>query len=525
MLIDGFSTTLWALVPAALISFLVHACLPRLILQWRLRHIPIANKKPGEWSDQKAIDRAQTNAKEIIKEAFVKYRERPFQLISQVGRRVILPPHLIDSVKSDNRLSSSESLRNAFSINLPGFGGLLEPTEPGNPNMFSLMVRQAMTHNLSRFTEVLVEESRTALAKEWGMDEEWHEVDALKTARKIVATLSAKVFLGDEAAHNDEWLNITIDYTVNLCLAQRQLRHFRGWSRLLVHWFLPRCIKLRQQYNRAATVIAPILKKRREQIDLAEKGLGKMPNDAVGWMHEVSKGRKYDPVGVQLGLSIVALHTSSDLLGHVLGNLCKHPEYIDRLREEALEVLGEHGWHKTSLYKLKLMDSVLNESQRVVPASMTMMGRKITEDMTLADGTFLPRGAMVAAMAHRQWDPKIYPNPLEWQGDRHVKMREEEPSRGSAKGNAAQFVSTSAEHLGFGHGSHACPGRFFASNELKLVLVEIISAYDFGCANEGGVPPPLSLATEWLANPELKLRVRRRKIPILESVEEDLVRR
>ncbi|KAK1963584.1 hypothetical protein LY78DRAFT_660201 [Colletotrichum sublineola] len=111
MFINNISTALWALLSAALVGFLVNAYLPQLILQWRLRHIPIANKKRGEWSDQKAIDRAQTNAMQIIKNAYVKYRGRPFQLISQVGRRVILPPRLIDSVKSDDRFSSSESLR------------------------------------------------------------------------------------------------------------------------------------------------------------------------------------------------------------------------------------------------------------------------------------------------------------------------------------------------------------------------------------------------------------------------------
>lgn len=151
-------------------------------------------------------------------------------------------------------------------------------------------------------------------------------------------------------------------------------------------------------------------------------------------------------------------------------------------------------------------------------STAAQLGRMVTEDLTLADGTFLPRGTLVAAMAHRQWDPKIYPNPWEWQGDRHVKMREEPSSPGLAKGNAAQFVTTSPEHLGFGYGSHACPGRFFAANELKLVLAEMISSYDFECANEGGVPPPLSLATEWLANPNMKLRVRRRRVPILSSM-------
>ncbi|KDN70344.1 hypothetical protein CSUB01_08398 [Colletotrichum sublineola] len=72
MFINNISTALWALLSAALVGFLVNAYLPQLILQWRLRHIPIANKKRGEWSDQKAIDRAQTNAMQIIKNAYVK---------------------------------------------------------------------------------------------------------------------------------------------------------------------------------------------------------------------------------------------------------------------------------------------------------------------------------------------------------------------------------------------------------------------------------------------------------------------
>lgn len=77
-----------------------------------------------------------------------------------------------------------------------------------------------------------------------------------------------------------------------------------------------------------------------------------MLNEAVDWMHKVTMGRKYNTVGVQLGLSIVTLHTSYDLLGHMLGALCKYPEYIDRLRQEALEVIGDHSWHETLLYKL-----------------------------------------------------------------------------------------------------------------------------------------------------------------------------
>lgn len=156
-------------VAAILLTLLISVFGEEWRVRWRLRHIPIANKKPGEWSDQPAIDRAQTNALEIMRKAYAdvsgsppplgsrlalltlgpQYHGKPYQLISQVGRRVILPPHLIDSVKTDPRFSASESLRNAFSINLPGFNGLLEPTEPGNPNAFSAMCRGPVTQNLS----------------------------------------------------------------------------------------------------------------------------------------------------------------------------------------------------------------------------------------------------------------------------------------------------------------------------------------------------------------------------------------
>lgn len=48
-----------------------------------------------------------------------------------------------------------------------------------------------------------------------------------------------------------------------------------------------------------------------------------------------------------------------------------------------------------------------------------------------------------------------------------------------------QFVTTGPEHLGFGHGAKACPGRFFASNEIKIVLVEFLKRYDMSLG-EGG---------------------------------------
>jgi cytochrome P450 len=34
------------------------------------------------------------------------------------------------------------------------------------------------------------------------------------------------------------------------------------------------------------------------------------------------------------------------------------------------------------------------------------------------------------------------------------------------------------ENLTWGYGQHACPGRFFAANEIKLMLARILMDYD-----------------------------------------------
>ncbi len=41
-----------------------------------------------------------------------------------------------------------------------------------------------------------------------------------------------------------------------------------------------------------------------------------------------------------------------------------------------------------------------------------------------------------------------------------------------------QFVTVTKDFMAFGYGRHACPGRFFAANEIKLMLANILNQYD-----------------------------------------------
>lgn len=132
------------------------------------------------------------------------------------------------------------------------------------------------------------------------------------------------------------------------------------------------------------------------------------------------------------------------------------------------------------------------------------MTRLALEDVKLSDGTVIPANTGLAVSSHRMWDEKLHANPEKWDGYRFYKMREE-----PGKQNVAQLVSTSPDHLAFGHGMHACPGRFFAANELKILLIMIILRYDWDLP-EGSSPRIFEHGFTLAGDPFLKMRIRHR---------------
>ncbi|GKT51020.1 cytochrome P450 monooxygenase easM [Colletotrichum spaethianum] len=102
------------------------------------------------------------------------------------------------------------------------------------------------------------------------------------------------------------------------------------------------------------------------------------------------------------------------------------------------------------------------------------MNRRVEEPITLSDGTLLRKGLLVTIATHNTRDPTLWGSePDKFDSHRFVRMRES-----PGQENRWQFISTSPGFLGFGHGLHACPGRFFASNEMKIVLAHSIMNYD-----------------------------------------------
>lgn len=189
----------------------------------------------------------------------------------------------------------------------------------------------------------------------------------MASLRDIIAQISTRIFLGPELSKDKAWQINTKEYTGSVFLAVRAIRQWPEWSRPYVHWFLKDCRKIRKQVKRAKEIIKPIIAMRIKSVVLAEKGLGDMPNDAITWAYRHAKGKNYHAAHLQLALSMASVHTTSDLFSNVLLQLCRHPQWIEPLRVEAKQVLGEDGWERTALYRMKLADSVMKETQRIKP--------------------------------------------------------------------------------------------------------------------------------------------------------------
>ncbi|EKG09548.1 Cytochrome P450 [Macrophomina phaseolina MS6] len=127
------------------------------------------------------------------------------------------------------------------------------------------------------------------------------------------------------------------------------------------------------------------------------------------------------------------------------------------------------------------------------------------QDVRLSDGKEIPKGSLIAVSAHEMWEPSNYENPDAFDGYRYVK-RQQDPELA----RTSQFASWSAEHVGFGFGKHACPGRFFVGVEAKAILAHLLLKYDFELP-EGRSPTVMSLGFELLTDHAATLLVRRRK--------------
>jgi cytochrome P450 len=134
------------------------------------------------------------------------------------------------------------------------------------------------------------------------------------------------------------------------------------------------------------------------------------------------------------------------------------------------------------------------------------MNRVAHEKVVLSDGTVIPKGAHLCVPNVRTYDPAVYENPTVFNGRRFYDL-----SQQTGEATKHQFVTTSDDYIPFGHGKTACPGRFFASNEIKIMLAHLLLQYDWKFPDDQGRPKETSHGPDCMANPKARILFKTRK--------------
>jgi cytochrome P450 len=120
-------------------------------------------------------------------------------------------------------------------------------------------------------------------------------------------------------------------------------------------------------------------------------------------------------------------------------------------------------------------------------------------EIELKDGAIIPKGALVGFPATPiSMDPSIYPDPQKFMPYRTENVSIPATTPGKNK-------------LAFGWGVQACPGRFLATKEIKVVTAKLLMKYDIEIAPESAnIRRCYDIEDLRVLNPSMRLRMRLR---------------
>lgn len=471
--------------------------------RFKLRHVPSVGPSAPLLSYYGALQFFK-RAPDVLHNGYQKYRGHVFKIPLMTGWVVAVSGRdRVEELRkaSDDVVSFQEAVNEMVQIKYT-LGEELA-TDPYHVDT----VRAPLTRNIAtRFDEVQ-DEIEVAFAEHIPATEQWSSVKVLEAAMDITCRTSNRLFVGLPLCRDKDWIKLNIDFAVDLIKSGQTLSLFPAVLRPYAARFFA---TVKDSIEQALVHLGADLENRIDNdAKYGPKWEGR-PNDLISWLMDSGEEHHKNPRNLVVRLFAInsaAIHTTSMTFTQVLFDLAKHPEYIPILREEVEAIVKEEGITKASLLRMVKVDSFVKESQRVGGILALTLQRILLEDFTFSDGLTLPKGTYVAVPnIEMQMDEEHYQDPNAFDGLRYVKMAGEGDTF-----NKHSIVALSTDFMIFGHGRHACPGRFFAANEIKAFLVHILMNYDIMLD-----PDSPSFKNFWfnasaVPDPNAMLKVRKRR--------------
>ncbi|KAJ4270525.1 hypothetical protein NW762_002212 [Fusarium torreyae] len=353
----------------------------------------------------------------------------------------------------------------------------------------------------------------------------------------IIPRVTNRLLVGEPTCRDPVFLQSMVSFTDDVVRNSFLLHAFPR----VLHPIVGRLITIPNylHWRTASHRVLPIIEQRLKDMQRKNAGDPELkdwtpPEDFITWdirlATEEGKPFELDPVVISkrlLPINFAAIHTTV-LTGQswMFDILSSSPSenVLDTLRDDILAHKPSQGhWTKQALASLIRIDSSIRESQRLSNFAANLVERQVVADEGLHNPDFgwtLPRGAFVTVnLQGTHHDDEIYKNAMTYDPWRYSSVREdweaktaEEKKEKEDQGKKVRglgMVTTSDSHLAFGHGRHACPGRFFVAHELKLIMAALLLNYDIKMLDQR--PKPQWLGATIIPPLDACIEIRRKK--------------
>ncbi|KAF9445594.1 cytochrome P450 [Macrolepiota fuliginosa MF-IS2] len=481
----------------------------RLWLQPDLRHIP-----PVGYSNPilSFIDvyRYHLDSVGFVQKGYEKFKNQAFKVPAPRRWVVYLngSKYLEELRKIPEDVLSSREIILLISPKATQAGLFLGPNFAQNHYHMDI-IRHQMTRKVPDFFPELLEEVRESFQKFIPLENDWKAHNPNKAILNIIAQSMTRVSLGMPHCRDDELIGTGLALSSHLHFSSLFVAAFPEFLQPYIVPFLPGLLRNKRKWLKMLT---PIIEERKR---LIQEGV-EDHMDVLSWLMDEAKGPEIASENLAFRILLInhaSFSTTTLITVHILYHMASELHYLPSLRQEMEEAIAEEGWTKNAMDKMHKLDSFIKETMRMRPISAGLVGHKAVQDYTFSDGTFIPKNTvLVAPVAAVQYDEANYPNAHEFQGFRFVDQKGDgdESSRRS-------FVSLTSDYFPFGHGNHACPGRFFAASSMKLVLTHLLINYDFmlekgATAGGGKRPNDFFVGVVRIPNQQARLLFRKRQV-------------
>ncbi|KAK7457143.1 hypothetical protein VKT23_010443 [Stygiomarasmius scandens] len=477
----------------------------------KLDHIPTLGPN-GVFTSYKTVYRWITQANEIIDEGYRLYPGGIYKIPTMDGWQIVLNgSRLLDDMReaSDEVLSADVFTEE-----------VLQAWYTMHPNVIKSsyhtdVIRTPLTRNIGPRLSDIYDEVQAVMSEKIPPSNDWVEVTAQATALDIVVRTANRFFVGLPLCRDPDFCDLNIKFTSDVFYNSLIINLFPKFLHPVVgRIFTSRKSSLRRMIKH----LKPVIEERLRMREQFGKDWSDKPNDFIQWCMDAeahappSQRTSVEDLCVRvLFANFGSVHATSVVgvfaFTFALFNLACRPELFEPLRTEVQTVIEEEGWTKPALGKMRLLDSFLMESARLYGVRANGLLRKPLKDFTFSNGVSVPAGALITVATRPMMrDDAIFPQGEEFKPFRFAELRERD-----GEGFKHQMVTPTSDWVLFGQGRHACPGRFFASTVLKLLMAHVLLHYEVKLPNSSKeLPPQFKLLADFAPDRNAKVLFRKR---------------